>query len=136
MAGIRGRSGRPGNQNAFRHGLAGILQRRADGVLNPAEQSVREEICPAYCLISGQLRRSVYRSRYISLLVVQSRDRRDTERGAVSVWQLSKSSFLVNLGPKMLPDPFRNPNSVLVRRKIKSLTEASYGRARRRRIRT
>src|ERR1051325_190094 len=44
MAGMRGRSGPPGNQNAFRHGLAGISQRRADGVLNPAEQSIREEI--------------------------------------------------------------------------------------------
>ena len=31
-------------QNAFRHGLAGIAQRRADGVLNPQEQSIREEI--------------------------------------------------------------------------------------------
>ena len=41
---MRGKSGRPGNQNAFRHGLAGIAQRRTDGVLNPAEQSVREEI--------------------------------------------------------------------------------------------
>jgi len=44
MAGIRGRSGPPGNQNAFRHGLAGISQRRADGALNPLEQSIREEI--------------------------------------------------------------------------------------------
>ena len=44
MAGISGRSGPPGNQNAFRHGLAGIAQRRADGVLNPSEQSIREEI--------------------------------------------------------------------------------------------
>ncbi len=44
MAGIRGKSGPPGNQNAFRHGLAGIAQRRADGALNPAEQSIREEI--------------------------------------------------------------------------------------------
>ena len=44
MAGIRGKSGPPGNQNAFRHGLAGIAQRRADGILNPAEQSIREEI--------------------------------------------------------------------------------------------
>ena len=34
----------PENQNAFRHGLAGIAQRRADGVLNPQEQSIREEI--------------------------------------------------------------------------------------------
>jgi hypothetical protein len=44
MAGICGRSGPPGNQNAFRHGLAGIAQRRADGVLSPQEQSIREEI--------------------------------------------------------------------------------------------
>jgi len=44
MAGIRGRSGPPGNQNAFRHGLARVAQRRSDGVLNPAEQSIREEI--------------------------------------------------------------------------------------------
>src|SRR5215469_12070274 len=44
MAGTRGKSGPPGNQNAFRHGLAGIAQRRADGVLSPAEQSIREEI--------------------------------------------------------------------------------------------
>ena len=34
----------PGNQNAFRHGLAGVAQRRADGVLSPQEQSIREEI--------------------------------------------------------------------------------------------
>jgi len=44
MAGIRGRSGPPGNHNAFRHGLAGIAQRRADGVLNSTEQLIREEI--------------------------------------------------------------------------------------------
>jgi hypothetical protein len=44
MAGLRGKSGPPGNQNAFRHGLAGILQRRVNGALNSNEQSIREEI--------------------------------------------------------------------------------------------
>ena len=44
MAGIRGKSGPPGNQNAFRHGLAGISQRQANGALNPTEHSIREEI--------------------------------------------------------------------------------------------
>src|SRR5437870_7247594 len=44
MAGMGGKSGPPGNQNAFRHGLAGISQRRANGSLNPTEQSIREEI--------------------------------------------------------------------------------------------
>jgi hypothetical protein len=44
MAGIHGRSAPPNNLNAFRHGIAGIAQRRADGFLNPQEQSIREEI--------------------------------------------------------------------------------------------
>jgi hypothetical protein len=44
MAGIRGKSGPLGNQNAFRHGLAGINQRRANVAPNLAEQSIREEI--------------------------------------------------------------------------------------------
>jgi hypothetical protein len=44
MAGLAGKSGPPGNQNAFRHGLAGISQRRFNGALNSTEHSVREEI--------------------------------------------------------------------------------------------
>ncbi len=44
MAGLAGKSGPPGNQNAFRHGLAGISQRRNNGALNSTEHSVREEI--------------------------------------------------------------------------------------------
>jgi len=44
MAGIRGRSGPPGNQNAFRHGLAAAHQRRFDGALTQEEQSIRTEI--------------------------------------------------------------------------------------------
>jgi len=45
MAGICGRSGPPGNQKRFQTRFSGgISQRRADGVLNLAEQSIREEI--------------------------------------------------------------------------------------------
>src|ERR687889_685844 len=44
MAGLRGKSGPPGNQNAFRHGLAGISQRCSIGALTPDEQAIREEI--------------------------------------------------------------------------------------------
>jgi len=44
MAGIRGRSGPPGNQNAFRHGLAAVNQRRNDGVLTEPEQNIRADI--------------------------------------------------------------------------------------------
>ena len=43
MAGLAGKFGPPGNQNAFRHGLAGISQRR-NGALNSTEHSIREEI--------------------------------------------------------------------------------------------
>jgi len=44
MAGIRGKSGPPANQNAFKHGLASISQRRVNGALSPTEQLIREEI--------------------------------------------------------------------------------------------
>jgi hypothetical protein len=44
MAGIRGKSGLPANQNPFKHGLAGISQRRANGALTPDEQAIREDI--------------------------------------------------------------------------------------------
>jgi hypothetical protein len=44
MAGICGKSGPPGNQNAFKHGLAGITQRRANGAFTADEQAIREEI--------------------------------------------------------------------------------------------
>src|SRR6266513_4971921 len=44
MAGIRGKSGPPGNQNAFRHGLAAVHQRRIDGALTQEEHDVRAVI--------------------------------------------------------------------------------------------
>ena len=53
MAGLAGKSGPPGNQNAFRHGLAGISQRRNNGALNPTEHSVREEILAALLADKG-----------------------------------------------------------------------------------
>src|SRR5438046_9482506 len=44
MSGIKGHSGPPNNQNAFKHGLAGISQRRSNGALTPDEQTIREDI--------------------------------------------------------------------------------------------
>jgi hypothetical protein len=44
MAGLPGKSGPPANQNAFKHGLAGVTQPRANGALTPDEQSIREDI--------------------------------------------------------------------------------------------
>jgi hypothetical protein len=43
MAGLKGKSGPPGNMNAFKHGLAAIQKRREEGI--PTEQeSVRQQI--------------------------------------------------------------------------------------------
>ena len=44
MAGIRSKSGPPGNQNAFRHGLAAVQQRRITGALTEAERDIRADI--------------------------------------------------------------------------------------------
>jgi len=44
LAGIGENPATLGNQNAFRHGLASVSQRRVNDPLNPAEQSIREEI--------------------------------------------------------------------------------------------
>jgi hypothetical protein len=44
MAGKKGYSGPPGNANAFRHGLAAIQRRRADGELTEEEQDIRADI--------------------------------------------------------------------------------------------
>ena len=42
--GLRGRSGPPGNQNAFRHGLAAIEKRQDAELLSPPDESVRQQI--------------------------------------------------------------------------------------------
>jgi hypothetical protein len=44
VAGKKGQSGPPGNVNAFRHGLAAVQRRRADGVLTDDEQDIRTNI--------------------------------------------------------------------------------------------
>jgi hypothetical protein len=44
MAGVKGRSGPPGNQNNFKHGLSTIQRRREAGVITEHEDSIRAEI--------------------------------------------------------------------------------------------
>src|SRR5262245_30031464 len=43
MAGVKGRSGPPGNQNNFKHGLSRLTRQRTGGVLSQQEQSIRDE---------------------------------------------------------------------------------------------
>jgi hypothetical protein len=42
--GVKGRSGPPGNMNAFKHGLASIEKRREEGVPTQHEEGVRQQI--------------------------------------------------------------------------------------------
>jgi hypothetical protein len=42
--GVKGKSGPPGNMNAFKHGLAAIQKRREAGVLIEHEENVRQQI--------------------------------------------------------------------------------------------
>ena len=43
MAGLKGKSGPPGNMNAFNHRLAAIQKRREDGIPTKHEESIRTE---------------------------------------------------------------------------------------------
>jgi hypothetical protein len=42
--GVKGRSGPPGNMNAFKHGLAAIQKRREESVTTEYEEGVRQQI--------------------------------------------------------------------------------------------
>src|SRR5262245_41148774 len=42
--GVKGRSGPPGNQNAFKHGLAAIQKRREESITTEYEKSIRQQI--------------------------------------------------------------------------------------------
>jgi hypothetical protein len=44
MAGLKGKSGPPGNMNAFKHGLAAIQKQREEGIPTEHEESVRQQI--------------------------------------------------------------------------------------------
>src|SRR4030095_3436088 len=44
MAGLKGKSGPPGNMNAFKHGLAAIQKRREEGSPTEHEENVRQQI--------------------------------------------------------------------------------------------
>jgi len=44
MAGLKGKSGPPGNMNAFKHGLAAIQKRREESITTEQEESVRHQI--------------------------------------------------------------------------------------------
>jgi hypothetical protein len=42
--GVKGRSGPPGNMNAFKHGLAAIQKRREESVATEHEENARQQI--------------------------------------------------------------------------------------------
>src|SRR5215471_7870432 len=46
--GVKGRSGPPGNQNAFKHGLAAIQKRREESIITEHEENVRQQILEGF----------------------------------------------------------------------------------------
>jgi len=48
--GVKGKSGPPGNQNAFKHGLAAIQKRREESIPTEREETVRQQISMASSL--------------------------------------------------------------------------------------
>jgi len=44
MAGMKGRSGPPGNLNNFQHGLAALQKRRGQGAITESEENIKAEI--------------------------------------------------------------------------------------------
>jgi hypothetical protein len=44
MAGLKGKSGPPGNMNTFKHGLAATQKRRKESVTTEHEEGVRQQI--------------------------------------------------------------------------------------------
>ena len=48
--GVKGKSGPPGNQNAFKHGLAAIQKRREESIPTEREETVRQQIWMASSL--------------------------------------------------------------------------------------
>jgi hypothetical protein len=53
MAGLKGKSGPPGNMNAFKHRLASIQKRREEGVPTQHEESVRQQILDGLIVDKG-----------------------------------------------------------------------------------
>src|SRR5262245_2234229 len=71
--GVKGRSGPPGNMNAFKHGLASIQKRREEDVPTQHEENVRQQILDGLTADKGgdqQIRNSR------SILRVDQRKRR------------------------------------------------------------
>ena len=48
MAGLKGKSGPPGNMNALKHGLAAVQQRREESISTEHEESVRQQILEGF----------------------------------------------------------------------------------------
>ena len=59
MAGLKGKSGPPGNMNAFKNGLAAIQKRREDGIPTEHEESVRQQILDGLIADKGGMSKTV-----------------------------------------------------------------------------
>ena len=60
MAGLKGKSGPPGNMNAFKHGLAAIQKRREESVPTEHEENVKQQILDGLIVDKGGRRADIH----------------------------------------------------------------------------